>query len=269
MSDTASYEKPGRPEFYLTPTQVRQKKDDIEICDAKLASPVIEEKAQVREQRQLAMKALEEQAPPELNEIERDKVSLRVKELRDSIREGMPTAEEMRKKPPGAVSKHQSWERSKKQEVFEYRRGLRMLDPENTESEYTSVEHLRPPSNSLNLDNAFIPGKNFDFPSEQYMANFDSIFRKEEPVDNSLAEMVAEQQQQINELKEIVDRTRIVKRKTTGWTAEKRAEHSRKAKERYEVGMEKHRQEQLDEAEPGPEIELEAPIESVAEIQEA
>jgi len=229
VKEHASYEKPNKPEHYLTADQVRQKKEDIAKCDAKLASPVIEEKKQVREQRRLAEKSLEYQAPPELSPLERDKVARRVQELEGRLRQGLPTAEEMRKKPPGAVTKHQAWERNHKQELFEYRRGLRMLNPDSNDSELGSVERLRPQSNSLNMDNAYIPGKNFNFPSEQFKENYDRIDWDGNSSNEQVSELAAEMAEMKKELEELRS-VGSTKKKEKGWTPEKRAEAAEKAR---------------------------------------
>jgi len=152
-----------------------------------LESPHIEDKAAVRD----AIKRLDgmdrEHGVPDLTPDERDKANKRVKELEGQIREGMLSAEEMRRNPPGAVDQNVWWERKNKKKINLWRdlnAALHKGIPGDQAQSLFSVERLRPRTSHLSMAGAQIePSRSFSFPSEQYKENFDQIFKPkpEEP----------------------------------------------------------------------------------------
>ena len=222
-------EDPKRPEHYLTKSQTERIDNDIKSCDKKLQRPdMFDEVASIRDQRKRLTRLKDIQSPPPTNGDERTKISKRIKEIEKEIVVGMPTAEEMRKSPPGAVTKHRAWNKRNKQLVLERRRGLRMLHPDSDNPDMGSVEHLRPRSNSLNLDNALIPGSGLhSIPSEQFMENYDEIDWHQK-ADES-ASKVDSLQAELDALKALAKVTPDTP--ATGWTAEKRAEAARHARD--------------------------------------
>jgi hypothetical protein len=183
---------------YLRPEQVREMKDEATSIDETLANPVtralIDDPGEMVRTRQRLEKQIETQSPPKLSPEDRDAAARELGEVTDRIREGMPTAEEMRKMPPGAIGKHRSWESRHKDDVLRYKRLQIMLNPESTDPDLCNIEKLRPRSNTLNLDNALIPG------SEVYLPNG--------PVRSSNHASDEDRDRWDRELKEMQDRER-------------------------------------------------------------
>jgi hypothetical protein len=91
----------------------------------------------------------------------------------------MPSQEEMRKSPPGAIGKHMRWEKQNKKNLEEWKNLKLRLNHEDTDPDVANFERFRPTSSSsLNMDNAHIPGNQYFLPpqSEQYRDNFDKVF---------------------------------------------------------------------------------------------
>lgn len=148
----------------LRPHQVQEAKDEIAAAEQKLKSPHIEDKAEVAKQLRRLNKAFSEQAPqPPLNSEEEGRMVARSQALLDDILVGMPSQEEMRKAPPGAVDKHMKWEKRNKLKILEWKNlQLRLTHGEETEA--AVLERHRPIGSTLNMDNAYIPGKMFFMP---------------------------------------------------------------------------------------------------------
>lgn len=148
----------------LRPAQVEEGKNEIKALQAKLESPHIEDKGEVFKQLRRVKKSFEEQVPRAPESVEEEgRMSSRSRELLTAILEGMPSQEEMRKAPPGAVTKHMNWEKRNKQRIAEWKNlQLRMTHGEDPEA--ANLERHRPVGSSLNMDNAYIPGKMFFMP---------------------------------------------------------------------------------------------------------
>ena len=149
----------------LRPDQVVAAADEIKSLEAKLTNPLIQDKGEVRKQLVRARKACDEQTPkaPESSE-EEGKLVRREKELLGKILEGMPSQEEMRKAPPGAVDKHMRWERANKLRILEWKNIRLRLSAGTSDRDIANLEVHRPKGSSLNMDNAMIPGRQFFMP---------------------------------------------------------------------------------------------------------
>lgn len=149
----------------LRPDQLESAREEIKSLEAKMTNPLIEDKGQVRRQLQNARKATEMQTPhaPQNAEEEGRMVS-KSRELLGKILEGMPSQEEMRKAPPGAVEKHRSWETRNKARILEWKNLQLRLTAGSGDRDAANLEKHRPTSSSLNMDSAFIQGKNFFMP---------------------------------------------------------------------------------------------------------
>lgn len=94
-----------------------------------------------------------------------DKAVAREKELREEWSAGMPTQEEMRRNPPGALDKHMKWEARNKLRIAEWKNVKRRLLASGAVGEAESdrsvanVEMFRPRGGAqeLNMDGAQIP----------------------------------------------------------------------------------------------------------------
>ena len=190
----------------LRPDQLQSAREEIKSLEAKLTNPLIEDKGQVRKQLQNARKLTDQQTPlaPESGE-EEGRMVKRSKQLLGEILQGMPSQEEMRKAPPGAVDKHMKWERRNKKKIQEWKNIQLRLTAGSLERDAANLERFRPVASTLNMDNAQIPGKSFFMPEVScptVMFN-DEELAKLRSVSPKLAEAVAlmgnEQRAQVKE----------------------------------------------------------------------
>jgi hypothetical protein len=149
----------------LRPNQVEDYKSEIKSAEEKLQSKHIQDKGEVAKQLRRLKAAFESQVPrpPETGE-EEDSLVRRGKQLLDEILVGMPSQEEMRKAPPGAVDKHMKWEARNKAKIQEWKNIQLRLTAGSNEREAANLERFRPTGSTLNMDNAFIQGKQFFLP---------------------------------------------------------------------------------------------------------
>lgn len=173
----------------LRPHQVVQHQEDLRQCDADLRNANVQKKGDVvKRKRKLEAQYLDQAPQPITNGALRDKVAKRITELKDKIRVGLPTAEEMRKATPQTVEQHRKWERLNKPLIKEWRNLERQLhtdtsDPDTHDRSLGDVETLRPASAQDRLrTDGFITGKMSygSVPQE----NWDAIF--EEPQNTAL-----------------------------------------------------------------------------------
>lgn len=147
----------------LRPDQLQTAKEEIKSLENKLSHPLIQDKGEVRRQLVRARKTLEMQTPqPPSSPEEEGRMVARSRQLLGQILEGMPSQEEMRKAPPGAVDKHRRWESRNKPKILEWKNLQLRLKP--GEGEAANLERHRPTASSLNMDSAQIQGKNFFMP---------------------------------------------------------------------------------------------------------
>lgn len=148
----------------LRPDQVQSAKDEIASLEAKLSNPLIEDKAMVRRQLNNARRLTELQTPrPPQDSAEEGRMVARSRQLIGEILQGMPSQEEMRKAPPGAVDKHMRWEKANKPKILEWKNLQLRLKP--GERDAANLERHRPTGSTLNMDGAQIQGKNFFMPA--------------------------------------------------------------------------------------------------------
>lgn len=178
----------------MRPQQIEDAKSEIKAAEAKLQSPHIEDKGEVMKQLRRLKKGFEEQAPQAPSSVEEEgRMVSRSNHLLKDILRGMPSQEEMRKSPPGAVDKHMKWERSNKLKILEWK-NLQLRLTHGQEREAANLERHRPVGSSLNMDNAFIPGKQFHFgPAD---AGLPAVFSGEqlavlEMIDPTIRERIA------------------------------------------------------------------------------
>lgn len=99
---------------------------------------------------------LETQTAKQLEGQDLDSAISRIDTLKADIVKGMPTDEEMRKCPPGAVGRHMAWEKRTKESVSEYKRLMIATNMGSDDPELASIERLRPTTNTLNMHNAVV-----------------------------------------------------------------------------------------------------------------
>ena len=169
-----------RNRIFLNHDQGEALRQEIRSSESSLANPLAQDKAGIRKQLGRMRKQLEEQSPPQLDAEGRDTVSARVRELEASIKDGMPSHEEMRKAPDGAVGAHMAWEKRNKPNIIEWKNGRMALHPGDPDPDLSSVERLRPRTSVLDMSTAQIPGQSFSFPSERFKENYNDAFGKTE-----------------------------------------------------------------------------------------
>jgi hypothetical protein len=147
----------------MRPDQLQRAREEIKGLEDKLRNPLIQDKGQVQKQLVNAKRLTEMQTPrPPEDSAEEGRMVNRSNELLGKILEGMPSQEEMRKAPPGAVDKHLRWERKNKTSILEWKNLQLRLRP--GEGEAANLERHRPTTSSLNMDSAQIQGKQFYMP---------------------------------------------------------------------------------------------------------
>ena len=129
---------------------------------------------------------LEENSPPKLSAPTRDALSKRQQELREQIKVGMLTHEEMRRNPPGAVDRHRKWEKQNTDRILEYKNVCRALEPDSDAKDLASLEVFRPSRPFAYNSNAQISGHMAysDVPQENWEATFG---KKEQKADTDLS----------------------------------------------------------------------------------
>lgn len=162
----------------LRPHQREEMVAERETLERKLINPNIEDKGTVRRQMQQLDRQLETQTPKPFTEKEIDSAVKLEGELREQILTGMPSQEEMRKCPPGAIDKHRQWEKRNKAKLVEWKNLMLRLNAGTEDRDVANFEKYRPVTSNLNMDNAVIQGKQYFMPptSPEYRENFDRIF---------------------------------------------------------------------------------------------
>lgn len=110
-------------------------------------------------------RSLERDTPRAYEGAELDKAVRREKELREQWMEGMPTHEEMRRNPPGALDKHMQWEARNKAKIAEWKNVRRRMmaagavESSASDRSVANIELYRPRGGSgeLSMDGAQIP----------------------------------------------------------------------------------------------------------------
>lgn len=147
----------------LRPNQLAEMRDEVKSAEAKLNNPAIQDKGEARKQLIRTRATLESQTPrPPVDAAEEGRMVARSKHLLSEVLAGMPSQEEMRKAPPGAVDKHMGWEKRNKPKIMEWKNLQLRLRP--GEQEAANLERHRPVGSTLSMDNAFIQGKNIYIP---------------------------------------------------------------------------------------------------------
>lgn len=148
----------------LRPNQVEQLKEEEYELEAKLLNPNTN-KREAGGQLRRVREALSKQVPTEFKSSEKDAAVKRSAELLDDILVGMPSKEEMRKNPPGAVSKHRMWEKRNKDKIVEWKNIQLRLNAGTEDLDICNLEKFRPTRSTLNMDNAQISGRDYYMPS--------------------------------------------------------------------------------------------------------
>ncbi len=191
----------------LRPDQVKDNENEVKRLSGMIdpnnhASKVIQDKAMVRTMLHNVKRDLETQRPTAYSHEELDSAVAREAYLREEFIAGMPTAAEMRKAPPGTLSKNIAWEKRNKSVIMEWKnirkrlhasgdlKGIDRMDSYGV----SNVEMYRPTGGSQegNMNNAVIPGKQYymdDIPSSVVFTDDD--IEKLKTLDPELAKGLA------------------------------------------------------------------------------
>lgn len=140
--------------------QVVEMEEDKLAAENKLRNPQFQgDKGAVAVQLRALNEQLESQRPRAYGAAEIDAAVRREAELRGQWSQGMLSQEEMRKCPPGAADRHRAWEKHNLKAIEEWQNIRRRLNAGGEDTDYASIELYRPKINTMNMDNALIPGK--------------------------------------------------------------------------------------------------------------
>ena len=164
---------------FLRPRQITELEQDRRDLNAAKANPLIQDKATVAKQLKAVEGMLESGTPPDLSPQQRDNVSKKIKELEADIRVGMPSAQEMRRMPAGAIDRHQAWEKRNKNNILFWKDLQLSLHKGDQGPNLANIERLRPMQTvEGRQDGNFIEPKSFSFPSEEFTSRYDDVFGK-------------------------------------------------------------------------------------------
>lgn len=154
------------PKPLMRPHQVREANEERDVLQKKLRSDSIQDKGAVANQLRRLERSMAEQVPRPFQGPQKDAAIKLEAALRERIREGMPSMEEMRKAPPDALEKHQEWERRNKPRLAEWKNLVLRLnaDAPDASANVANFERYRPRQSTLSMDNALIPGAQIFLP---------------------------------------------------------------------------------------------------------
>jgi hypothetical protein len=191
----------------LTPEQVLgYQQEEADLQRTLSAPPHIRKQIQnagaMADRLRQVKRLMEQTAPKAYAPQERDGAAARLRELEAQITAGMPTQEEMRRNPPGAVDKHMAWEKRNKRAILEWkniRRRMHMTEIGNGQVEaardISNIEMLRPHglTQSMDMAGAQIQGKHFFMPDRVQTATVfsDAEIATVRGIDPALADQIA------------------------------------------------------------------------------
>lgn len=173
----------------LRPHQVNDIQQERESLMRAMSNQQIQDKGAVAKQLRSVNHQLQTQTPKPFEGKELDTATKREKELREEMLKGMPSREEMRKAPPGAVGKHMEWEKRNKQKLQEWKNLKLRINAGTDDPDVANFERYRPESSSLNMHNARIEGK-------QYHGGTSSVVLNDEEL-STLQEISPELREQV------------------------------------------------------------------------
>ena len=225
----------------LRPDQLQTAREEIRSLEAKISNPYVQDKGEVHKQLRRAKALTEQQTPqPPANGEEEGRMVSRRDQLLKDILHGMPSQEEMRKAPPGAVDKHRKWESRNKAKILEWKNLQLRLTAGSGDREVANLERHRPTASTLNMDNAFIQGKNFFMPETSGPAVVFSdeqiaVLRKVSPVLADQLAMMSNQERQ--EVKNAVAGIGLAEQSKASEAGHKGAKKKRQLSEAHKAAL--------------------------------
>jgi hypothetical protein len=172
-------------ETHLRESQIQDLKAEKTRLEGILSDPKaqLQERGAMQQQVRQIDNQVGKHAPPSLTGEQLDAAVREEREHREKLLEGMPSQEEMRKSPPGAIGKHLKWDRRAKEVVNErgetrlqaWKNRRLELHRGSDDPDVANFEIHRPRTSTLNMDNAFIPGAVHSLPSPQFSENYDKV----------------------------------------------------------------------------------------------
>jgi hypothetical protein len=134
---------------YLRHAERTTEAAEIETTERKLTDPVerrfLTNPGKLAQQNAQRRKNLMAQSPPtDLTVVQRDKLARLERETRAFVAENMPTAEQMRHNPPGAVDHHMAWDRHAKPALLVWKNVRLLLNPRSDAVDLANFERYRP-----------------------------------------------------------------------------------------------------------------------------
>lgn len=119
--------------------------DEKKMHEEQLKNPFVQDKGPALRSIQNIDRLLRDQAPePTVPGSVRDALKAERDRLREKIRQGMPTKEQMRRCGPNDVYEHMNWERVNKPDILRYKNVCRQLEPDNPNNDLANIEAFRP-----------------------------------------------------------------------------------------------------------------------------
>lgn len=147
----------------LRPLQLAEAESEQKSLEAKLLRPEADKGAVNGQLRRLKHQT-EKQAPVMPTGKIKDALIKETESLLAKISEGMPSQEEMRKNPPGAVDKHMNWEKRNKTNIIAWKNGMLRLNAGTDNVDIANLEKHRPTRSELNMNGAQITGTRVHLP---------------------------------------------------------------------------------------------------------
>ncbi len=158
----------SEPPKLLRQDQIEETEGEIRHLKHMLSQPHLQNPGFVRKQVGALERMLRELTPQPFEGRELDQAVKQEAALREEIvGNGMPTHQEMRKNPPGAVHKHMTWENRNRKKLGMWKYLRRRLFAGSGDPDAANLERYRPKggaSGELAMDGAQIPGKSFFMP---------------------------------------------------------------------------------------------------------
>lgn len=168
---------------------------EIAEIEAKLTDPVerkfLQNPGKLRQQNDRRKANLQAQSPPtDLRPSQRDKLKRLEAVTRAFVAENMPSAEQMRHNPPGAVDHHRAWDQATKPALLAWKKVRILLNPDSDATDLSNFERYRPSNAATRnlFSDGQIPGQ-FAL-SDQAKANYDAIDWSSPEVAGKIQELI-------------------------------------------------------------------------------
>lgn len=160
--ETLLHDQPTNP---LRPPQIEEHTEELERLEAMAKAPTFvsgHNRGMAVQRSRQVRKFLDEHAPKPIAEGTRQNAvkALTERLMDEVIAPAMLTRAEMQRNPAGSVGKHLRQEASKdgKHAILTWKRGMRALDPQNADPDFTNVERFRREGNEGNGAATFMAG---------------------------------------------------------------------------------------------------------------